>query len=36
MVSQTLLKPMAAGDPPDTNIVLGEYQATSESLPEMK
>ena len=25
----------AAGDPPDTNIVLGEYQATSENLPEL-
>ena len=23
------------GDPPDTNIVLGEYQATSENLPEL-
>ena len=26
---------VAAGDPPDTNIVLGEYQATSENLPEL-
>ena len=26
----------AAGDPPDTIIVLGEYQATSENLPELK
>ena len=26
----------AAVDPPDTNIVLGEYQATSENLPELK
>ena len=25
----------AAGDPPDTNIVLGDYQATSENLPEL-
>ena len=25
----------AAGDPPDTNIVLGEYLAISENLPEM-
>ena len=25
----------AAGDPPDTNLVLGEYQATSENLPEL-
>ena len=25
----------AAGDPPDTNIVLGEYQATSENLSEL-
>ena len=24
-----------AGDPPDTNIVLCEYQATSENLPEL-
>ena len=26
---------MAAGDPPDNNIVLGEYQATSKNLPEL-
>ena len=26
----------AAVDPTDTNIVLGEYQATSENLPELK
>ena len=26
---------VAAGDPPDTNIVLAEYQATSENLPEL-
>ena len=25
----------AAGDPPDTNIVLAEYQATPENLPEL-
>ena len=25
----------AAGDPPDTNIVLAEYQATSKNLPEL-
>ena len=25
----------AAADPPNTNIVLGEYQATSEILPEL-
>ena len=25
----------AAGDPADTNLVLGEYQATSENLPEL-
>ena len=25
----------AVGDPPDTNIVLGEYQATSENFPEL-
>ena len=23
----------AAGDPPNTDIILGEYQATSENLP---
>ena len=28
------MKKAAAGDPPDTNIVDGEYQATSETLPE--
>ena len=27
--------PAAAGDPPDTNIVLGDYQATSENLAEL-
>ena len=25
----------AAGDPPDTNIVLAKFQATSENLPEL-
>ena len=25
----------AAGDPPDTNVVLAEYQATSKNLPEL-